>query len=116
MDKFKLPQPPIFSIKSPPIPPIESSTSTTSFVFTIDYLFEMTKNRNKCLNLVDNKRLVVDSYSNENDKINFFLVIFTVFLIILIIIFIILIVNCLVKFNFIKLFKKIFSKLDRIFR
>ena len=104
MNKFKLPEPPIFNINPPPMPPMESSKS---FLFSnFDYLFEITNN--KCLGLVNKNYKNIDI--NDN-KINYVLVVLSVFLIIFLIILFILILNCFIKYNFIKLFKKFMSKL-----
>ena len=114
---FKLPEPPLFTVKAPPIPPLERSHS---FLRTIDYLYEMTKNTNKCLNLVNtnnrNQKLINDNSTLDDKKMNYILVIFTVFIILLIIIFLILILHCIVKYNFVKILKKIFTKFISFFK
>jgi hypothetical protein len=107
MNKFTLPKPPVFALDTPPLPPMESSKS---FLFTFDYLFETLKNSNKCPSFVNYKHV-----DNNENKINYVLVVLSVFLIIFFIVFIILILNCFIKFNFIKIFKKLLSKILKKF-
>ena len=67
MNKFKLPEPPIFNINPPPMPPMESSKS---FLFSnFDYLFEITNN--KCLGLVNKNYKNIDINDTFDKLINF---------------------------------------------
>lgn len=111
----KLPPPPLFNIKAPPIPPFlsRSTTQSTSSLFiTFDQIFELNYyNVNyKCIKIPE---MSTTNKITNNLNQNLLFILITFLVISIIISLLILILNCLIKYNCLKTIKKCVLNLNK---